>query len=289
MRLYLAANRSKDRNLVFTMQLADHITRRGCSAVILESGKDEFGNYHFFFPEDEDGTGVVLVLGGDGTLLQCVNDLNLHGLSCPVLGIHLGTLGFLTQVEREEAAAAVDAILAGQYTLEDYPLLSAFLENDREPFCQQAFNDVVVGRQGFARVMPLTLFIDGALAYQVSCDGILVSTALGSTAYNVSLGGPVVPPGTPVFVITPIAPHLPGIRPMVVPDTARITIELSGSKGGLVREALITCDGRSNGIWLEAGDRIHVKKHVSGGKRLRLMTGQRDFFAVFREKLLMMK
>ena len=287
MRLYLAVNSSKDPQLAYSARLAAYIEARGGEAVILEATQDPYGNYHFYFPPVEEA--VVLVLGGDGTMLQCANDLNLEGLSYPMLGINLGTLGFLTQVEREEAERAVDAILEGAYYTEPYPLLSAQVHNDRTDFCQQAFNDVVVGRQGFARVLGLTVTIDDALAYQAMCDGILVSTALGSTAYNVSLGGPVLPPGTPALVVTPIAPHLPGLRPSVVPDTARIAIELNGSKGSQIREGLVTCDGRNNGIWLEAGDTVVVEKHTAGGRLLRLRNCQRSFFTVFREKLLTVK
>lgn len=287
MHIYLAVNRGKDRTLAFSSQLAAHIEEKGASATVLEATQDVYGNYHFCFPKDREG--VVLVLGGDGTLLQCANDMNLEHLCYPMLGINLGTLGFLTQVEREEAFSAVDDILAGEYILEPYPLLSAEVHNNRTDFCEQAFNDVVVGRQGFARVLSLTVSIDGHLAYQATCDGILVSTALGSTAYNVSLGGPVVPPGTPAVVVTPIAPHLPGLRPIVVPDTAEIAIQLNGGKGTRTREGLVTCDGRSNGIWLEVGDTVVIRRHETGGRLLRLRNSRRGFFSVFREKLLTMK
>ncbi len=284
---YLAVNSSKDPQLEFSRQLAEYIAQKGGRAQVLEAAQDTYGNYHFSFPEQEEA--VVLVLGGDGTMLQCANDLNLEGLSYPMLGINLGTLGFLTQVEREEALGAVDAVLEGDYETEDYPLLSARLSGGRASFCEQAFNDVVVGRQGFARVVALRVFINGAFAYRAMCDGILVSTALGSTAYNVSLGGPVVPPGAPVLVVTPIAPHLPGLRPIVVPDTAEIAIELNGSKGTEIKEGLVTCDGRSNGVWLESGDTVVIHKHESGGKLLRLRNNQRGFFSIFREKLLTIK
>ena len=93
------------------------------------------------------------------------------------------------------------------------------------------------------------------------------------------------PPGTPVFVITPVAPHLPGLRPLIVPDTSEIAIELHGGKGAQTREGLVTCDGRNNGVWLEDGDIVTVKKHPNGGHLLRLQNS-RGFFQVFREKLL---
>lgn len=283
MQFYLAVNSSKDAELSFSSRLAAYIDSRGAQVEILGAARDSYGNYHFVFPVEQEA--VVLALGGDGTLLQCVNDLNLEGLDYPVLGINLGTLGFLTLVEREEAFSAVDAILDGAYRLESYPLLSAEVHNSRVDFCQQAFNDVVIGRQGFARVVWLKVSVDGTTAYEVRCDGVLVSTALGSTAYNVSLGGPVVPPGTPVFVITPVAPHLPGLRPLIVPDTSEIAIELHGGKGAQTREGLVTCDGRNNGIWLEDGDIVTVKKYPTGGRLLRLQDS-RGFFRVFREKLL---
>ncbi len=286
MELYLAVNRQKDPELSFTRKLEHYIRGKGWGVKILASYQDAYQNYHFHIPLEE---GVILALGGDGTYLQCVNDLNLLGLSHPVLGVNLGTLGFLTQVERENVRAAVDAVMAGRYTLRDYPLLSASVENQRVSYCEQAFNDVVIGRQGFARVVKLGVSIDGSFAYATRCDGILVSTASGSTAYNVSLGGPVVPPGTPVFVVTPIAPHLPGLRPIIVPETATVEIQVIGSRHDTGKVGLLTCDGRSNGIWLEKNDVVTVKKHVSGGKLLHLTESRRDFYDVFREKLLTVK
>lgn len=283
MTFYLAANAAKDPLLTFTGELAEHIRSRGSDGQILSSCKDQYGNYHFQIPGGKPG--VVIALGGDGTFLQCVNDLNLIGEAYPILGVNLGTLGFLTQVEREGAFSAIDQILAGEYSLADYPLLSASVENDRVSYCEQAFNDVVIGREGFARVMTLDVFIDGVFAYQARCDGIMISTALGSTAYNVSLGGPVVPPGTPVFVVTPVAPHMPGLRSIIVPETSTVTVRLYGGKYETPREGLVTCDGRSNGIWLEKDDLITIRKHNKTGKMLLLNSG-RDFYDLFREKLL---
>lgn len=280
--IYLAVNLQKDPGLDFARTVADYIRSKGETAEILKSGRDEFGNYHFIVPRGQ--YGIVMVLGGDGTYLQCVNDINLVGEQYPIIGVNLGTLGFLTLVERENVYRAVDQLLRGDYTTEEYPLLSASVRNDRVAYTEQAFNDVVVGRQGFARVITLNVAIDGNFAYQMRCDGILVSTAHGSTAYNVSLGGPVVPPGTPVFVVTPIAPHLPGLRPIIVPDTAEISVSLCSEKDGLV-----TCDGRSNGIWLEKGDTVTIRKHCTGGKRLRLNGEELGFYDIFREKLLTVK
>ena len=274
MEIYLAVNRQKDPELSFTRRLQDYIRKQGCGVRILRSYQDAYQNYHFEMPREP---GVILALGGDGTYLQCVNDLNLSGLTHPVLGVNLGTLGFLTQVEREDVKAAVDAVLAGDYTLQDYPLLSASVENSRVNYCEQAFNDVVIGRQGFARVVKLGVSIDGSFAYATRCDGILVSTAFGSTAYNVSLGGPVVPP---------VAPHLPGLRPIIVPETARVDIEVLGSKHDTGKVGLLTCDGRSNGIWLEKNDVVTIRKYTSGGKLLQLGPSKRDFYDVFRDKLL---
>ena len=94
------------------------------------------------------------------------------------------------------------------------------------------------------------------------------------------------PPGTPVFVVTPIAPHLPGLRPIIVPETARVDIEVLGSKHDTGKVGLLTCDGRSNGIWLEKNDVVTIRKHTSGGKLLQLGPSKRDFYDVFRDKLL---
>ena len=286
MLLYLAVNRQKDPELSFTRKAEKYIRQAGGQAKILGSYQDEYQNYHFDIPSED---GVILALGGDGTYLQCVNDLNLRGFRHPVLGVNLGTLGFLTQVERENLRQAIDAVLAGRYQLEDYPLLSASVESPRLQYTEQAFNDVVIGRQGFARVVKLGVSIDGSFAYAARCDGILVSTARGSTAYNVSLGGPVVPPGTPVFVVTPIAPHLPGLRPIIVPETANVEITVLGSRHDTGKVGLLTCDGRSNGVWLEKNDVVRIQKHHSGGRMVQLGDAKGEFYEVFREKLLTVK
>ena len=168
MEIYLAVNRQKDPELTFTRRLQDYIRKQGCGVNILRSYQDAYQNYHFEIPQ---APGVILALGGDGTYLQCVNDLNLSGLTHPVLGVNLGTLGFLTQVEREDVKAAVDAVLAGKYTLQDYPLLSASVENSRVSYCEQAFNDVVIGRQGFARVVKLGVSIVISFLVRLSAAG----------------------------------------------------------------------------------------------------------------------
>ncbi len=286
MHFFLAVNIHKDPDLRFDRRLLNHIRQGGATADFLTAERDSYGYYHFHFPARTDEA-VVLVLGGDGTMLVCANDLNLRGLSYPMLGINLGTLGFLTQVEQEGGPAVVDAILRGEGYLEDYPLLSVQLRGG--DFCEQAINDVVVGRQGFARVLGVRVTIDGHLAYETNCDGIVVSTALGSTAYNLSLGGPVVPPETPVFLVTPFAPLLHGVRAIILPDASEISIQLSGSLDRQTREGLVTCDGRSNGIQLEDGDTVTIRKHPTGGRLLRLRDSHGEFFSVFREKLLMVR
>ena len=288
MHFYLAVNPQKDPGLSFCRQLADMIEARGATAEILANTTDHFGNYHFDFEHASRVAGreaVVVVLGGDGTFLQCTNDLNLNHTDYPVIGINLGTLGFLTQVEREDVSDALDAILAGEYTTEPMPLLSASVDSDRIHYSEEATNDVVIGRDGFARVITLDVTIDGNFVFEARCDGLIVSTAAGSTAYNISLGGPVVPPGTPVFVVTPIAPHLPGLRPVIVPDTAVIRVRIHGSRN-CSHDGLVTCDGRSNGIWLESDEVVTIRKHSFTAHRIVLNNRKRGFYDIFRDKLL---
>lgn len=290
MHFYLAVNRQKDPGLTYSQGVADYIRTCGSTAEILSTNADEFGNYHFDFinaakPAED---AVVLVLGGDGTFLQCTNDLNLCHVDYPLIGINLGTLGFLTQVEREDINAAIDTIIAGEYTLEPMPLLSASIDNDRLHYCEQATNDVVIGRDGFARVITLDVSIDGNHVFEARCDGLIVCTAAGSTAYNISLGGPVVPPGTPVFVVNPIAPHLPGLRPVIVPETSVVTVKIHASRGN-DHDGLLTCDGRSNGIWLERDEVVTIQRHSFTARRILLNNSRRGFYDIFRDKLLTVK
>lgn len=218
------------------------------------------------------GLDAVLTLGGDGTLLAGARLAGPHGI--PVIGCNLGDLGFLTAGPAERLEEMLERVAAGECIEE--PRLALDVQcGDRAWY---ALNDAVVHKGGLARLLRVRVWVDGDEVGQYSADGIIVSTATGSTAYSLSAGGPILHPGLDALVATPICPHTLAIRPLVVRADSTIAIEiLSGMEGSLV-----TVDGQSGGD-LAHGDRVTIRRSPNDVRLLRLPDG--NFFTVLRQKL----
>jgi NAD+ kinase len=183
---------------------------------------------------------LLIVLGGDGTILQV-----LHALGeklCPLFGINLGTLGFLTTVGATEFSQAAEAIVAGDYKLSQRTLLSVeILHDDRITARRVALNDAVVSRGELSRLIRLSVSIDGAAVTEYNADGLIVSTPTGSTAYSLSAGGPILSPESGVFVVNPICPHVLTNRALIVSDDSAIEILPASDQAGIY----LTLDGQN--------------------------------------------
>lgn len=218
------------------------------------------------------GLDVVLTLGGDGTLLAGARLAGPHGI--PVIGCNLGDLGFLTAGPAERLEEMLERVAAGECVEE--PRLALDVRCGERAW--YALNDAVVHKGGLARLLRVRVWVDGDEVGQYSADGIIVSTATGSTAYSLSAGGPILHPGLDALVATPICPHTLAIRPLVVRADATIAIDiLSGMEGSLV-----TVDGQSGGD-LAHGDRVTIRRSPNDVRLLRLPDG--NFFTVLRQKL----
>ncbi len=219
---------------------------------------------------------LVVVLGGDGTLLSVARSLE-HEV--PVLGVNLGSLGFLTEVVRSELYPALVSVLGGEYRLEERALLDVGLERqggERQRF--RVLNDVAIAKSALARIIELRLEVDGRPVASYRSDGLIISTPTGSTAYNLSAGGPVLHPLLPVLVLTPICPHTLSLRPIVVPDSSTVEVTLVTAD----EEVYLTLDGQE-GTTLEYRDRVRVGR---SGKRVRLLKPEtRTFYDNLRDKL----
>jgi NAD+ kinase len=181
---------------------------------------------------------LVVVLGGDGTLLAVARTL---GDGVPILGVNLGNLGFLTEIGRVELYPSLVEILAGRYELEVRSQLDVEIERAEGARSRyRILNDAVIAKSALARIIQLTLRVDGRLVTSYRSDGLIVSTPTGSTAYNLSAGGPIVHPILPVAVLTPICPHTFSFRPIVVPDDSRIEVTLETQR----EEVYLTLDGQ---------------------------------------------
>lgn len=222
---------------------------------------------------------LVLTLGGDGTLLRGARAAGPLGV--PVLGCNLGRLGFLTLVQREELATALDAVRRDAFEIEERLALEvrvppACVPEGAPPF--YGVNDAVLHKSGFARLITLRLWADDEEVGHYSADGIIIATATGSTAYSLSAGGPIVVPTMDGLVATPISPHTLAVRPVVFPGSTRLTVELMSG----VDELALTVDGQS-GCRLNVGDRVDVVRSPHPLRLVRL-PGHR-FFSVLRRKL----
>ncbi len=197
---------------------------------------------------------LVVVLGGDGTLLSVARAAG--PLSVPILGVNLGRLGFLTEIALDELFAALDRVLAGNARVEERMRLDVSAERDGRPLGSfLAFNDAVLNSLSFARMIDLEVFADGIAVTTYHADGLILATPTGSTAYSLSAGGPILDPSLAAIVMTPICPHTLTQRPLVLPESSRIEIEVH-PRGGSVQ---LTADGQE-GVALEEGDRVKVSR-----------------------------
>jgi NAD+ kinase len=219
---------------------------------------------------------VVIVLGGDGTLLSMARAVG--DLGVPILGVNLGGLGFLTATTLEEMFSAVAALLAGELEVEDRMMLAARVRRRGEAvFEHVALNDVVILKSAMSRIINLAVSVEGRYATAYRADGLIISTPTGSTAYSLSAGGPIVFPGMDAIVITPVCSHTLTNRPIVLPGTHRLEVTLQTAQ-----QVMVTLDGQV-GIDLEESDTVEVWQ---ASARIRLVrVPQKDFFSVLRTKL----
>jgi len=218
----------------------------------------------------------VVVLGGDGTLLSAARAVAKAGI--PVLGVNLGSLGFLTEVPLAELYSTLQGIEENCCGVESRSMLHCQLL--RAGSCVAAYdalNDVVVDKSAIARLIHYDLYIDQVFVSTYQADGLIVSTPTGSTAYSLAAGGPILMPSVDAFVVTPVSPHSLTHRPLVVQDTAEIEIVVETGDG----EAYLSVDGQV-GMPLHDGDRIHCRKSEYKVKLLRI---KKTFFDVLRTKL----
>jgi NAD+ kinase len=224
---------------------------------------------------------LVVVLGGDGSLLGMANRIARAGMDIAILGINFGSLGFLTEVTLEEIEPALQAAMDGTAPIEErMTLRGQVLRNGNPVDDRLALNDIVVNRGSLSRIIDLAITIDRQPVTHVRADGIIVTTPTGSTAYNLAAGGPIVHPAVDALVLTPIAPHTLTYRPIVIPGSSEVRIKplIEGSSD----ELYATFDGQ-HGVPLVSGDEIVMMKATHS---LRLMrASSRNYFDVLRQKL----
>ncbi|MFN2531913.1 MAG: NAD(+)/NADH kinase [Pyrinomonadaceae bacterium] len=237
----------------------------GCAVVQVEAEK---------LAEEVD---LMLVLGGDGTMIATARMIGDQEI--PVLGVNYGDLGYLAEFRIEELYTALDSILSGKYRLDKRVMLAVELwRKDQLITRNRVLNDVVINKSALARIIEIEAYLNQQFVNSFRADGLIVSTPTGSTAYNLSAGGPVIFPSMNAVVITPICPFTLSNRPIVVPDDATIELRLRTEQ----EEVALTLDGQV-GVSLNVGDRVVIRKSRTTFNLVQPMN--RNYFDVLRDKL----
>ena len=272
-------NREKDIGLIYTNLLIESIEKHGGQAIlptpIYKNGMDGLDSEVEEICNECD---LIICLGGDGTFLKTAR--TVYSYNIPVLGINLGTLGFLTDIEKSEIDNSVESIFSNNFKIEERMMLSSKIYKDGKLFAEDfAINDVVISRAGIPRILHLSTFIDDNFVEMFPGDGIVVSTPTGSTAYSLSAGGPIAEPTSKIIIVTPICPHILYSRSFISDEERKIKICVSD---GFEHSAIVTVDGQK--IYeITGGDFIEIEKTNSKVKVLKI--NSKNFFTVLRKKI----
>ena len=267
----IITNRKKDPNGLYTKKVADILKRK--YRVLFDSDYSEDDVYKMYEESD-----VAVVLGGDGTLLSASDKAS--SFDVPLLGINLGHLGFMADVEEKNIEASLNTFLDGGYKIDRRFMIDALIEKkDGSRLTISALNDIVVTRASYQRMVAFDIKVNGDNLATYQGDGLVVATPTGSTAYSMSAGGPVVDPSLEVCIITPVCPHTMSSKPVIVPGQAEIRIDF---KSTFDDKSMLTADGKE-GIGLCEGDVIKIKGSERKLGLIRLLN--RSFYDILNLKL----
>ena len=279
---YIITNLKKDPDLAFTGELMRFLAEAGrnCVRVNIETDVEKKRLKTLLDPEND----CLVVIGGDGTVLRAAH--LVLGSGVPILGINLGTLGYLAEVERSNWREMMSLLLSGNYEIEPRMMLEGRRLNRggkvEDEVLLHALNEVVIARSGAIRVLNLNVFVDGQLLNNLNADGIIVSTATGSTAYNMSAGGPIVEPKARLILLTPICAHTLNTRSVVLSKDDAILIEIACSERNEGMLANAAFDGGSS-LELRYGDCIEIRRSEKVTNLVKLT--KRSFLSTLHKKL----
>lgn len=281
-KFYIITNSLKDEGLTLTDSIEHYLTKHHKKCSVQQAGRQLSGPYHYTNPElIPEGTDCIIVLGGDGTLLQAARDVVHRGI--PLLGINLGNLGFLAEVDRQSVYPALDQLMMDDYEVEERMMLRGSVYRGGElQGMDMALNDIVICREGPLRVVRFKNYVNDEYLNSYNADGIIVSTPTGSTGYSLSCGGPIVSPSASMTIMTPIAPHTMNTRSIIFPAEDVITVELGEGRRQDQEQGLASFDGDTV-IPMVTGDRIVIQKAEVSTRIVKL--NHLSFVEVLRQKM----
>ena len=274
-------NSLKDTNLELTKKIISYIEQKGGTGTYFASNGKAM---EYAAPDLEDivdGTECVMVLGGDGTLIRAATRLVKSDL--PIIGVNLGTLGYLCELEEASVFPAIDLLMKDEFMLEKRMMLTGYgVKNQNKSAKNVAFNDVVIHRTGALSVVNLIVYVNGEYLNTFHADGIILSTPTGSTGYNLSAGGPIVDPKAQMILMTPINDHNLNSQSIVLEASDEVVIEIGQRRSQKDETVEVSFDG-NNALKLEVGDKITVKKAKDAIKICKL--SKQSFLVTLRKKM----
>jgi NAD+ kinase len=277
---YIVYNPDKDDDAQVLARLRDYIQEKNCVSGYMDCysfsalGKDEVVRVL-------SGYDCILVLGGDGTLLNAASTVS-H-VDVPLFGINLGTVGFLTEGEVTNLAAIMERLLSDDFSIQERMMVRGSVRSGNNAVLRKrALNDIVISRAGFSRLIGLDVYVNGSFLNAYEGDGIIISTPTGSTGYNLSAGGPIVDPMAQLMIITPVCPHSLTSKSIVLPSDAEVSIAIAKKRKTQETEAIVSFDG-GNDLELSAGDILDIC--VSKRTTKLIKASDVNFYEILRNKL----
>ena len=275
---FIITNAWKDQNLYLTKRIISYIEAKGGTASY-EASTEPGGNPSVHVRQVPEETDAVFVIGGDGTLIRAARDM--VSLDLPLIGINLGHLGYLCELEESTVYDAIDELLADRYTIENRMMLTGYMiAKNAQTSRRIALNDI--HRTGSLQIVNLNVYVNGEYLCAFQADGIILATPTGSTGYNMSAGGPIVDPKAKMLLMTPINSHTLNSKSIVISADDEVVIEVGSRRSEKDEQVEVSFDG-DNSMQLEVGDRIVVHRAKAVTKILKI--SKISFLEILRKKM----
>ena len=282
-KFFIIANRQKDKELKTARKVEAYLNSKGKSCILREETSEQKARSNHYtdvekIPKDVE---CIIVIGGDGTLLQAARDV--VNRQFPLLGINMGTLGYLAEIDRSSIDGALNHLMLDEYTIEKRMMLNGKVYHKEELIAEDvALNDIVIGRDGPLHVTRFHNYVNGEFLNSYTADGIIIATATGSTGYSLSAGGPIVSPETNILIMTPVAPHTLNTRSVIFPAEDEITVEIGEGSQGCEAKAVVSFDGDTN-VPMRTADRVAIRRSVKDTQIIKI--SNISFLEVLRRKM----